>query len=80
MGPRRGPRPDAPCPTDRRVVYGELTPEGRTLVERVFEEHAALLTDLCAGLSPAEQETTAGLVRRLGLYARAYQPFDGTAA
>lgn len=62
------------CPTDRRVVFGELTDEGRALIERVFDEHAGLLEALCAGLTPDEQTTAADLLRRLGLYARDFRP------
>ncbi len=71
---RRGLLRRLACPTDRRIVYGELTPEGRQLIERVFEEHSALLEALCAGLSRAEQETAAELIKRLGLHAQSFKP------
>jgi len=62
------------CASDRRVIYGELTPEGQSLIERVFAEHAGLLAELCSGLAPAEQEATADLLKRLGLHAHAFRP------
>ena len=67
------------CPTDRRVVFGELTDEGRTLIERVFEEHAGLLEALCAGLTPDEQVIAADLLKRLGLHARDFHPVAAAA-
>ena len=56
---------------DRRVVYAELTADGRALIEPVFAEHAALIALLTSGLEPDEQEATTDLLRRLGLHAKA---------
>jgi MarR family 2-MHQ and catechol resistance regulon transcriptional repressor len=67
------------CPTDRRVVFGELTEQGRALIERVFEEHAGLLEALCSGLTPAEQTLAADLLKRLGLHARDFQQLSPAA-
>ena len=63
-----------PCDADRRVLYAELTPEGRRLIEAVFPEHAALIADVLAGLSVEEQRTATDLLRRLGHAAQAYAP------
>ena len=60
------------CPTDRRVIYAELTDAGRAVIERAFAEHAVLLDDLSAGLTTGERDTAASLLRRLGLHAQAY--------
>jgi MarR family 2-MHQ and catechol resistance regulon transcriptional repressor len=68
------------CPTDRRVVFGELTDAGRALIERVFEEHAALLDALAGDLSTPERETAADLLKRLGLRAQAYRPAGAAGA
>ncbi len=62
------------CPTDRRVVFARLTPEGQALIESTFAEHAALLARLMGGLTPAEQEVVAGLIKKLGLYAQSFAP------
>ena len=58
------------CETDRRVIHAELTPEGRALIETVFEEHEQLIRELMRGLLPEEQETAIVLLKRLGLYAQ----------
>lgn len=64
------------CPTDRRARYVALTPAGEALIARLFPEHAAMLTDTMQALSPAEQETAADLLRRLGLAAASTPPAD----
>lgn len=58
------------CESDRRVVYGDLTAAGRSLISPVFSEHAVLLAETMAGLSPAEREVTAGMLKRLGRHAQ----------
>jgi MarR family 2-MHQ and catechol resistance regulon transcriptional repressor len=72
---RRGLIQRRPCATDRRVVFAELTDEGRALIETVFPEHAALVRDLMEGLTPEEQNAAADLLKRLGLHAGS-QPQD----
>jgi MarR family 2-MHQ and catechol resistance regulon transcriptional repressor len=67
------------CPSDRRVVWGELTDAGRALIEPVFEEHAALLDSLAEALTPAEQTTLADLVKRLGLHASEFRQVEPAA-
>ncbi len=77
---RRGLLRRRACPTDRRVVFGELSPEGRELIERVFTEHSQLLVSLSAGLTVDEREEAAGLLKRLGHFASEYQPSTAAAA
>lgn len=55
-----------PCPTDRRARYAALTRKGRSLIERVFPEHAQRLQQALSGLSPREQERATALLRKLG--------------
>lgn len=64
------------CPEDRRVLYAELTPEGRALIEAIFEEHAVLLRSLLRGIHPHEQEAATDLLKRLGYYAQNYAPAE----
>ncbi len=54
------------CEEDRRIIYAELTEQGRTLIETVFSEHAALIRRLMQELRPAEKETVTNLLKRLG--------------
>ena len=76
---RRGLIQRRPCDTDRRVVFAELTDEGRALIEAVFPEHAATIRDLMEGLTPEEQDAAADLLKRLGLHAES-QPADATSS
>lgn len=57
------------CQEDRRARYAALTPAGTKLVERIFPEHAALITQVMEGLSVDEQSTAADMMRSLGLFA-----------
>lgn len=64
------------CPEDRRAVYAELTPAGRTLLERIFPLHAAAIADAVAGLDGQDQERAIALLRTLGR-AAAERPLPG---
>jgi MarR family 2-MHQ and catechol resistance regulon transcriptional repressor len=57
------------CPEDRRARYAALTPAGRSLMERIFPEHAAAIEAAAAGLTETEQRVAIGLLRRLGIHA-----------
>lgn len=54
------------CEEDRRIIYAELTGQGRELIEEVFSEHAALIRCLMDELSPAEKQKATDLLKRLG--------------
>jgi MarR family transcriptional regulator, 2-MHQ and catechol-resistance regulon repressor len=53
-------------PADRRVVFVDLTPQGRRLIEHVFPLHAADIASAMAGLSGRELADLDALLRRLG--------------
>lgn len=55
---------------DSRVVFGELTPKGRALIETVFPEHVRRLQRASAGLTVAEKADVSRLLRALSRYAR----------
>jgi DNA-binding MarR family transcriptional regulator len=61
----------APDPDDRRGVLVGLTAEGLELVDRVVEEHLENEENLLAGLTDAERERLARLLRKLGESVRA---------
>src|SRR5205814_7177211 len=46
-----------PCPTDRRVIYAELTEAGRQRIRAIFPEHARRILLACAGLDAEAQES-----------------------
>jgi MarR family transcriptional regulator, 2-MHQ and catechol-resistance regulon repressor len=56
--------------TDQRVVFGELTPKGRMLMDKVFPAHVDRLRQVTAGLSASEKRAAAQLLRRLTQAAR----------
>lgn len=51
---------------DRRYVRLELTAEGEGFIAEVFPHHAARITELMAGLDPAQLELLGDLARTLG--------------
>lgn len=55
---------------DQRVVFGELTPKGRALLDAVFPAHVVRLREIMACLSVAEKRTAARLLRRLSQHVR----------
>jgi DNA-binding MarR family transcriptional regulator len=57
----------APDPDDRRGVIITLTDAGHELIDRVTEAHMANEARLLDGLSPAERDRLAALLRKLGL-------------
>jgi MarR family 2-MHQ and catechol resistance regulon transcriptional repressor len=58
------------CAEDNRIVFGELTPKGRALIEEVFPVHVDRLRRVMAGLSASEKRTASELLRRLSHQAR----------
>ncbi len=56
---------------DRRVKVVDLTPKGRRLITRVFEDHAAHLEELAAALSPQERAQLVESLKKLGKKAAA---------
>jgi MarR family transcriptional regulator, 2-MHQ and catechol-resistance regulon repressor len=58
---RRVPSPD------RRVRRLELTPKGKSLIEKAFAEHVQSLTKRMSVLSLEEQLTFGALAKRLGI-------------
>lgn len=55
-----------PCAEDRRIIYAELTAQGRELIEEVFDEHSSLIRQLTDELSSAEKEKLTSLLKQLG--------------
>ncbi|WP_135557279.1 MarR family winged helix-turn-helix transcriptional regulator [Paenibacillus cymbidii] len=55
-----------PCQEDRRVIYAELTEEGRALLDRIFPQHAEAMHRLMSVLTPEQQQTAIDLLKILG--------------
>jgi MarR family 2-MHQ and catechol resistance regulon transcriptional repressor len=58
------------CAEDSRVVFGELTAKGRTLIDEVFPAHVERLQQAMAGLSVSQKREVSRLLRALILHAR----------
>jgi len=59
-----------PCAEDQRVVFGELTPKGRALIDVVFPAHVDRLRQVMGALSVSEKREVGRLLRRLSQHAR----------
>ncbi|SMF81171.1 MarR family transcriptional regulator, 2-MHQ and catechol-resistance regulon repressor [Paenibacillus uliginis N3/975] len=51
---------------DRRVIYAELTDEGRELFERIFSVHKEKIAHAVSGLTDEEKLQASALLRKLG--------------
>ncbi len=63
-----------PSPHDRRVIFAELTPQGRDLLAAIFPKHVEAIHLAVSGLSPEEQVQATHLLKKLGLAAQ--ESFD----
>ncbi len=52
--------------TDRRVRTVSLTPEGRKIITEAYQQHAALIHDLFAPLTPREKRELERLLKTVG--------------
>lgn len=57
--------------TDRRVRIVSLTPEGRSLINRVFRSHQAAMEKLMQPLSQPERTQLTALLKKIGRHAEA---------
>mgnify|MGYP001500459819 FL=1 len=57
------------CPNDRRVIYAQLTDEGKELMEKTFPEHEQAISKIFGGLSIEEKKELINQLKKLGLYA-----------
>lgn len=57
-------------PEDRRARMVHLTANGKKLIECAFADHAAAMERATSGLSAAEKEQAAALLKKLGLRAQ----------
>jgi DNA-binding MarR family transcriptional regulator len=68
---RRGLVIRADHATDRRAWVIHLTPEGRTVISKVFARHEQAMDRAMQGLSKSERATLTDLLKRLGTTAGA---------
>ena len=55
------------CPSDRRVTFAEITPEGEEFMGKLFPEHEKQLHEIMNVLNPEEKEQAILLLKKLGL-------------
>ncbi|WP_423801563.1 MarR family winged helix-turn-helix transcriptional regulator [Neobacillus sp. SAB-20_R2A] len=55
------------CPTDRRVIFAQITDEGKNLIQDIFPEHAQQIDKLMSSLSDSEKLEAIDLLKKLGL-------------
>ncbi|RAP75000.1 MarR family winged helix-turn-helix transcriptional regulator [Paenibacillus montanisoli] len=58
------------CPTDRRVIYAEITEQGRQFLDEIFPRHREVIANAVSGLSPEEREQAIHLLKKLGIAAQ----------
>lgn len=56
-------------PDDRRVIFADLTEEGKAFIEDVFPQHQNTIVDSVAGLDVDEKKQVIELLKKLGLSA-----------
>ncbi|MFC0216491.1 MarR family winged helix-turn-helix transcriptional regulator [Paenibacillus chartarius] len=57
-------------PEDRRVIFAEVTDEGRKLMDAVFPRHQQALEEACSALTEEERQQAIALLKKLGLSAK----------
>ena len=70
---KRGLVRRAPCASDRRARYAELTPAGSKLVADIFPAHAEVIRRAMSGLGLADQRLLTALLKTLGTEAAALE-------
>lgn len=55
---------------DRRLIYAELTDQGKQFVEEVFPAHQETIEQAVNGLSAEEKQLASKLLKKLGKYAQ----------
>ena len=54
------------CKEDRRVVYIELTGEGKRVMDTIFPQHQLVIEDVFSELTEQEQDVFIDLLKRVG--------------
>lgn len=63
-----------PCPRDRRVIYANLTPKGRDLMDRLYPEYAERIDHALSGLTDEEKKVMIELLKKMGREAEKLAP------
>ncbi|MDW7671668.1 MAG: MarR family transcriptional regulator [Bacillota bacterium] len=57
-------------PYDRRVIFAELTPEGKDLMDRIFPGHALAIHRILEGVPSHEKPDMIEQLKKIGFYAQ----------
>lgn len=63
-----------PCPSDRRVIFAELTAEGERLMNQMYPKYSERLHLAFSGLNDEEKEQMIILLKKMGLQAEKLSP------
>ncbi|MCM3568711.1 MarR family winged helix-turn-helix transcriptional regulator [Neobacillus mesonae] len=55
------------CPNDRRVIFAQISDEGKNLIQGIFPEHAKRIDELMSSLTDSEKTEAIELLKKLGL-------------
>ncbi|GGA78126.1 MarR family winged helix-turn-helix transcriptional regulator [Ornithinibacillus halotolerans] len=57
------------CKEDRRVVYIQITEEGKQLMDTIFPQHQQVIEELFDGIAEEDIETTINVLKQVGIKA-----------
>ncbi|MEH7107084.1 MULTISPECIES: MarR family winged helix-turn-helix transcriptional regulator [Bacillaceae] len=55
------------CPNDRRVIYAQISDEGKELIMEIFPDHAKQIDKLMSSLNDEEKSQAIDLLKKLGI-------------
>lgn len=55
---------------DRRLVFAEITVQGKQFIEEVFPQHIGVIESAVAGLTAEEKKVASQLLKKLGKFAQ----------
>lgn len=58
------------CPTDRRVIFAEITDKGKAFMDEAFPQHTLAIEKAVSGLSAEERTQAIHLLKKLGIAAQ----------
>lgn len=63
-----------PSPRDRRVIYADLTPQGRELMDQLYPEFSDRIDYALSGLNAEEKQVMIELLKKMGREAEKLAP------
>ncbi len=63
-----------PCPRDRRVIFAELTPKGKDLMDQLYPEFSNRIDHALSGLNENEKQVMIELLKKMGREAEKLAP------